>query len=503
MSKKYTILLIDDEPIGTEALKKALEYTGYSVITASNGVDGIRLAEEATPDLIILDVMMPGMDGFSVCRMLRSKSTTAAIPILMLTARIERHDKVDGLNLGADYYMTKPYSIVELRAQIRALLRRQSRRYRCEFDITYDSQQTLSFRVTGTMDYRGDGRHISTQVEELNSDLERIGDWITGFQELQADSSSSEQRQRYRQKRDDWKKQAKKMGLDLYDRFIVGHPDLAKRLGIASEGVEADRLLIRLIGPRAHLGMPWELLHDGERVPLAILHPMCRAVTGIPSRNKHGTWSEFIRGRESKPLRVLLLASDDGTPLEEIQHLHQLLRQEFGEEIVITPDPLVAFSYQEAVVLLQEKSYHLIHYAGHSRFDASRPDRSGLVFGSNDEDLITVSHLYDLLRGSAARFLFLNSCAGAQVGRPVQLKENDYFGLIDAAVVAGVPAVLGYRWSVTNRAAMIFASRFYSYLFETQSLEQATWLTRKSIYDSPKGGWDETWVSPILVVQNS
>ena len=195
-----------------------------------------------------------------------------------------------------------------------------------------------------------------------------------------------------------------------------------------------------------------------------------------------------------------MLASNSGTPFAEIQHLSQLFKQVFRDRAVVEPDPPEVLSRQQAETLLGRKSYHLIHYAGHSSFDASRPDQGGLRFGPGKGEQIAAGRLFDLLFDSPTRFVFLNSCAGAQVGDLGRLNENDFLGLIDAAVTAGVPAVLGFRWNVTNAASFEFASRFYPYLFDTRSFEQAAWLTRKSIYNSD--GWDETWLSPILVVQN-
>ncbi|MFN8594973.1 MAG: CHAT domain-containing protein [Anaerolineae bacterium] len=500
MSQNLRILIIDDDLIATQELKEALEYEGYSVSIASGGVDGVRLAEELLPSLIILDVMMPGMDGFEVCRLLQAGAETAKIPILMLTARTEVQDRISGRDRGAIVYMTKPYSISELRAQVRVLLHRFPNPHRSELSITYNSQQVFSFQLLGVTTYASDGRHIPLALVDLNQELVDVGDRISAFQKLLADAPSDEQSAQYHEKRDVWRRQVKKRGKELHDQFVAANSDLVEQFGLAKQVLRSDDLLVRFIGPRAHLGLPWELLHDGEHVPLVIMHPSCRTVTSIHSRHKHDSWSAFLDRLDSEPLRVLLLASSSGTPLEEIQYLGQWFKQAFRDRVVVEPDPPIVLSRQQAEILLRKKSFHLIHYAGHSSFDGVRPDQSGLRFGSKRDDLITAGCLYDLLLDSPARLVFLNSCAGAQVGDLERLKDNDFLGLIDVAVVAGVPAVLGFRWNVTNAASFEFAKQFYGHLLETRSLEQATWLTRKSIYRA--NGWDETWLSPILVVQN-
>lgn len=119
MDKK--ILIIDDEKPIVDILKFNLKKDGYSTLEAYDGEEGLDIALKSNPDLILLDVMLPKMDGFSVCRKIREKLST---PILMLTAKEEEVDKVLGLELGADDYITKPFSVRELMARIRANLRR-------------------------------------------------------------------------------------------------------------------------------------------------------------------------------------------------------------------------------------------------------------------------------------------------------------------------------------------------------------------------------------------
>ena len=116
-----TILIIDDEQPIVDIVKFNLEKDGYKTLVAYDGVNGLDIALNKNPDLILLDVMLPGMEGFEVCRKVRERSS---VPIIMLTAREEEIDKVLGLELGADDYMTKPFSVRELTARVKANLRR-------------------------------------------------------------------------------------------------------------------------------------------------------------------------------------------------------------------------------------------------------------------------------------------------------------------------------------------------------------------------------------------
>ncbi|NWJ46003.1 MAG: response regulator transcription factor [Chloroflexi bacterium] len=122
-SGKPRVLVIDDEPRMVDFIKLGLEYEGFEVECAFDGKTGLKMALAEPPDLIILDLMLPGMDGFEVCQRLR---TTHDVPVIMLTARDELNDRVHGLDLGADDYLTKPFQFKELAARIRAVMRRKS-----------------------------------------------------------------------------------------------------------------------------------------------------------------------------------------------------------------------------------------------------------------------------------------------------------------------------------------------------------------------------------------
>ncbi len=119
---KRTILVVDDEPHIVMGLRDALEFEGFRVIAASNGREGIALAKTESPDAIILDLMLPDVNGYAVCEEVRR--TNALVPIVMLTARSQETDKVRGLDAGADDYVTKPFGVNELIARVRAIFRR-------------------------------------------------------------------------------------------------------------------------------------------------------------------------------------------------------------------------------------------------------------------------------------------------------------------------------------------------------------------------------------------
>jgi DNA-binding response OmpR family regulator len=124
MNKK--ILVIEDDPATSRLVDYALRHEGYQVFTAANGLEGIRKAHDEAPDLIILDVMLPGMDGFEICHRLRSEPDTAKLPILMFSAKAQEIDKDTGLKVGADDYLPKPAAPSDIVSHVEALLTKKT-----------------------------------------------------------------------------------------------------------------------------------------------------------------------------------------------------------------------------------------------------------------------------------------------------------------------------------------------------------------------------------------
>jgi two-component system alkaline phosphatase synthesis response regulator PhoP len=152
----YKILIVEDEEELLRGLEISLSKEGYRILKATRGETGVKLAIKENPDLIILDVMLPGMSGLDVCRELRQKGTD--VPIIMLTAKSEEIDRVVGLEIGADDYVTKPFSLRELLARIRVRLRRQPPRVTkgpiqyCFGDVKIDFEKFVAVRKGRPLD---------------------------------------------------------------------------------------------------------------------------------------------------------------------------------------------------------------------------------------------------------------------------------------------------------------------------------------------------------------
>lgn len=157
------ILVVDDEEHIAELISYNLTNNGYKVIIANNGIDAVKLAVEEKPSLILLDLMIPGKDGYDVCKDVRSNSEIKNTPIIMLTAKSEEVDKILGLELGADDYITKPFSIRELLARVKAVLRR--------FNIVEPESNVL---VLGDLTADFDKREIFVKDKKLDLTLKEF-----------------------------------------------------------------------------------------------------------------------------------------------------------------------------------------------------------------------------------------------------------------------------------------------------------------------------------------
>ena len=158
-----TVLVVDDEPIVRDVVVRYLERGGYRTLTASDGDTARALIEERDPSLVVLDVMLPGTDGLSLCRWIRGRSS---LPVILLTARGEEADRIVGLELGADDYVTKPFSPRELAARVRSVLRRSNG--------SASSRETLSF---GEIELDGgsrEARRAGTVVRLTSKEFELL-----------------------------------------------------------------------------------------------------------------------------------------------------------------------------------------------------------------------------------------------------------------------------------------------------------------------------------------
>lgn len=153
MEGDHLILVVDDDDIVARTIERSLRAVGFRVAVVHSGVEALQVARRQPPDLMVLDVIMPGMDGFEVCRQIRADPILQDLPVLFLTAKGKEEDRIVGLRAGADDYLSKPFNLDELYLRVRAILRRTKKKFREEppqsLTVGAHTLETRSFEITG------------------------------------------------------------------------------------------------------------------------------------------------------------------------------------------------------------------------------------------------------------------------------------------------------------------------------------------------------------------
>ncbi len=494
--KKAKILIAEDDPRIVIGLEDQLENMGHQFIIARNGKEALEKVEEDIPDLIVLDVMMPEMDGYQVCERLKSSPETKHIPILMLTAKGQLLDKIEGFNRGADDYLSKPYDKAEFESRVTALLKRS------ESSPFNTNQNHTVFSTTCKPEH-----HLNIQ---LKGEI-RFNDTSEGNLQLKIDEYSRDADNTC--KHDDWRYQCKKTGKLLFQKLFTEHPESFSMYNHALGAIKKDEdLHFRFDADRDFLRVPLEFLYaDSEYFVLK--YPMARANNSVRIKKKPLFPETFnTLWTENKPLRILLIASDTPRNIpgvdHEVENLKNTVKTFFEDKGI--PVRLKAIHTEQATYEtvrkeLRDCNYQIIHYAGHGRHDITSPEKSSLYFWEKPNQQgkviqMPASELKMLLKNSDVRFVYLSCCLGTTTGESSKLLDDDFLGIADSLIQAGIPSVLGFRWSVFDDSAITLSHEFYQSLADKGQIDTALLHARCEI--AAKNRDDITWVSPILIMQD-
>jgi hypothetical protein len=263
-----------------------------------------------------------------------------------------------------------------------------------------------------------------------------------------------------------------------------------------------DRLILRFSGPRHHLAAPFELLRHPDRGFLSAHYPLVRRVDGIP-RTDDGCDRLFDR-----PVNALFVASASrASAAEEALRAVDALMEAAGTArrdvvpTVVGPDEATLEAVQNAI---ERCDAEVVHIASDAEFDPANPDESGLLFplraGDGGFHRLTAQNLGGLLAvGSKPRLLFASAPGSAATGSGEQLARVDYLGVLDAAVHAGVPAAVGYRWTPSDEVSVTVAEQFYRALAETGSVPRAACRARQKALQ--RSGRDPSWAGLVVICQ--
>jgi hypothetical protein len=314
----------------------------------------------------------------------------------------------------------------------------------------------------------------------------------------------------------DWRFNSKQWGKQLYQQIFVSHPEVLSNYNQAlGEVGEEEKLHLCFESSRDFLRVPLEFLFDevSEQGDYLVLrHPLVRSTTGVRMKRMPLSPAFFndLWAKGDK-LRILLIASNTIPAIPsvdaEIRALDTSLKAMFEDKGIsahVKAIPTAQATYKTVRKELQECKYHIFHYAGHGTYDRQSPEKSCLSFWEKPHHQgvvkeMPISELRILLRGSDLHFVYLSCCLGTKTGEPAKLLDDDFLGIADGIVHAGVPAVLGFRWPVSDRGGKKLALAFYKSLARQGQIDTALLAARCEVAALDRD--DITWLSPILIMQ--
>lgn len=505
------ILLVDNDTKHLEIFQRRLRYRGYEIACATSGYDALQSVKDRLPDLVILDIYMPGMPGLEVCEQLKKNPRSQNVPILILTAGATDHFEAEFLSSGANDYLRKTGDKKVFLERVKKLIDAHKHRLPKACAFSLDLSDSMQYGLSGGIARRSKPVPLPIDRAKENDRVAFIGRRTYAYHEEWRRRLGTGrykdilEEEKYLNLRSEWRPQAIEQGRELFDKLFLNNGLLMEDWGKIQQavGLVYERLTLRLGGPRENLALPYELLQDNTG-PLIMRYPMSRRLDGIATEKP--SWRSTLQQAQGHSLSALIIAGYAGA-IDEAQIVARKLKEalaKFDIELAVDPPDLSkSLTFSETETWLKESTHQIIHYAGHSAFDFDRPENSCLLLLDDKqvERKITTTLLHNLLVRSQAQFVFLSSCSGAEISSSAILKSNTYLGLLHAVIQAGVPAALGYRWPVVGRSAHLFTSYFYDGLIcHPTSLEYAAWYARRKI--SEANGWDETWFSPMLIIQN-
>ncbi len=363
-------------------------------------------------------------------------------------------------------------------------------RTKTTFSISCKPEHRLNIRVSGEVSYN----NISEGILRLDTDVyARHADNTYRF--------------------NDWRFQSKETGKQLFQKIFVEHPETFSTYNHARGAVtNEEEFHFRFEADRKFLRVPLEFLYaDGEY--LILQYPTARSNNSVRIKKKALSPSFFNDiWSKNKTLKILLIASNTSPSIpgvdQEISSLEASVKAMFeniGISVRLKTIPTHEATYEAVRKELKNCSYHIIHYAGHGSYDLQSPERSPLFFWEKpnrkgEVKKMPVSEFKMLLRGSDVRFVYLSCCLGAATGDSAKLLDDDFLGITDGLVQAGVPSVLGFRWPVSDRGAIMLSNEFYQSLAKQGQIDTALFEARYEVATRDRD--DITWISPILIMQS-
>lgn len=481
------ILIVDNAPDVLDTLQGLLSDKGFLVQTATNEGEALRAITVGAFDFALIDVRLHEEDetdesGLSLA--MAFQRFKPHIRVILLTSYVRTHQIVRALRyLGVVDFIEKRATMGE---EILHALAHAKKEWRPN-DLT---RLTIALTEHQPLSIRSHGHYVCSlrTWKNLQIDIERYA----RKSDLLPDAAAQ------------FHFQAQEIGWELWRAIFEDHPETGRAFLMAQSH---DHLLaLHFESPRDFLRLPLELIRSKEPDEyLALQYPIARFIFGaVPKRPPLSPrWLATM-----DKLRVLIIATNTYPPIDGVDAEAIELRDIISRHVRLpTEVTLLAThqaTYDRVKQELQKDCYDIIHYAGHSHHDIDSPGKSALYFWEREAKHgerveLTVDEMKLLLEHSRARLIYLSSCSGAASSDQSELLDDDFLGVADGLIHAGVPSVLGFRWRVSDAGARKMARVFYEFLLDTGSPEIALWRARRELATADKN--DLTWLSPILIHQ--
>jgi CheY-like chemotaxis protein len=495
---KGRALVVDDQPDWRATLFDLLTLNGFEVCLACSRSEAMEILARDNIDIAVIDVRLDetneaNKDGLALMHEIRKNFSKIAVIILTGYAEVEMVQEALQPNehgiAAAFGFLQKTETDQLIDYAKRALLKQNAPKFETvpSTELLISLEPKAQLRVEG----RGSVAFIYKSDNACQLDIDRAKQW--GSQQYIQNS--------------DKRTRVKDAGLEMYRRIFEEHTAVQNGYQYSLGSAKKYRHMhLRFECARDLADLPLEFLFSPKASEhLALLHPLARQIREVATNREQlsPAFIERITG-VGELLRILLLVSNT-TPTHDLidqigQDIHDVLSPIKWIDLTIlrTVDATIDRVRQ----VLKSCKYHIVHYVGHAEFHGNAPEQSSMRFwdaknsGGEIKSLMG-NELRTLLQDSDVRLVHLTACEGIKIGQLGDLIKNDYLGISDAIVQAGVPSVLGYRLPVSVDKAQIMTCAFYESFLRHGSPELALLDARQELAGKDKG--DLTWASPILI----
>jgi ActR/RegA family two-component response regulator len=489
------VLIVDDEPQVRNTLKWAVSKAGYQVETAADQAEAFDKFIRQSFDFALIDVRLFGGgedDNSGIALAIALQKFQPATGIILLTKYVRTRQIVRAVRYYGilDFVEKTPdidTQVITVLKEAEAELSKLNAKRK--LSPAYESTLSITICECSPILVQSKGSYVFSDFGINNFNLNHTLYSREAHPEILTNRN--------------WKKRVDPIGESLWSEIFEKQAQVAKALSAARE--KSQRVSLVFETSRENLGLPFEFIRSKDPNDYIVLqYPLSRFVSGISPRRSviSPEWMAL-----QSELRILIIASNtrpfiDGVE-REVQEIYNYLSTQDQIPVKVTLLSTNDASYDVVKNELASKKYDVVHYAGHGYYDANLTDNSSLVFWSQtnkqgEQKWLRATELVRLLRESEARLFYLSCCLGSTSGDASDLLNNDFLGIADAVIQAGIPSALGYRSPVSDSSAIAFAKAFYESLLSRGRLDVALWEARCNLADNRS---DSTWLSPILISQ--